>query len=529
MSYTMGKVHIVIGAVDSRLLGPVPVQALDRALNGSLYEHGSSLLSPADGLRARVFDPVRQTVLTGALPLAKALLRRRGIRFRLHDPYLPPRRRFTWALQGVELRDYQQRVVRRALATRRGMIDVGTGGGKTLLAAAIIAELGIPTLYTVTTRALLRQTERVLGRLLGFTPGVIGAGRDEPGDLTVALVQGLRRRSDLARWRDGLLVFDEGHHSAAPAWLATIRQLHPSHAYFLSAVPFRTGDDQAILDALTGGTLTGGAYRARYLIDHGFCTPVQVHVRRCHHLGDTSGEPFAHIYAEGIVDNAARNAEVAAVAGEARRAGGSVLVLVERVRHGLLLRDLLGDDTAFVHGGITGARLRSVLKRFEQGQTPVLVATSQMLSEGVSISGITHLVYAGGLKSKVRVLQAVGRAMRRAPGKRVAHWFDWWDDDATGLLRGHSLSRLRALRAEGFSVSPPREEPSPFGETDPIPPAWTHVPDTNRFVKIDVDGNVLERALCLRPALVPRHICKKCPHLDRCQKGEAYEWSETSQ
>ena len=72
-----------------------------------------------------------------------------------------------------------------------GIIDIGTGGGKTLLAAAIIAELGLPTLYIVTSRPILTQAVRNLSEYLDVNPGVIGNGRMRPRPLTVARIRAL--------------------------------------------------------------------------------------------------------------------------------------------------------------------------------------------------------------------------------------------------------------------------------------------------------------------------------------------------
>ena len=67
----------------------------------------------------------------------------------------------------------------------------------------------------------------------------------------MALIQGLDPSVvDLERWSGGTLVFDEGHHAAAGTWQELIRRIAPRFHFYLSAVPFRSGGDQAVLDAL---------------------------------------------------------------------------------------------------------------------------------------------------------------------------------------------------------------------------------------------------------------------------------------
>ena len=95
---------------------------------------------------------------------------------------------------GPVLRPYQEDVIDLAIRKGHGIIDIGTGGGKTLLAAAIIAMLRRPTLYVVTTRTLLTQTRESLKQFLGIEPGEVGDGRRTISTVTVALAQSLEVR-----------------------------------------------------------------------------------------------------------------------------------------------------------------------------------------------------------------------------------------------------------------------------------------------------------------------------------------------
>jgi len=126
----------------------------------------------------------------------------------------------------------------------------------------------------LTTTVLLRQAQQKIRDYLGIEPGVIGAGQRRPGPMTVALVQSLARPSvDLTPLKYGTLIFDEGHRSAAPQFLDAVKRLSPRYSYYLSAVPFRSGHDQNVLDALTGGPLTDEDYSAEYLISKGYACP----------------------------------------------------------------------------------------------------------------------------------------------------------------------------------------------------------------------------------------------------------------
>ncbi len=487
MAFRNATVEITIGNVVSTILGPVPTQLLDRALN----PHLPSLQVSWDGARPTlscVFEPSEASFLTGALPVVKRTLRRAGVRFRIRDHRSVLSRCSEWTLHGWELRDYQQEVVDEAVRVGHGIIDIGTSGGKTILAAATIARLGLPALYLVTTRTLLHQTVEALERYLGVRPGIIGDGICDPKPLTVGLVQGVALDAPyLTQWKGGTLVFDEGHHAAARTFLKLVRTVAPRHHYYLTAVPFRTGGDQVVLDALAGRSLTGRRYSASFLVENGYACPVEVRIRPCHISGAMHEKPFATLYREFIAENQERNARIASIAANEVGSGRSVLVLVERIRHGEALRagiqKALEDpptrlaprqvslaagpvpapegqatnpasrECGLAHGKLARARLADITRAFSEGELPCLVATAGLFQEGVSIDGIEVLIQAGGLKSKAKVIQAAGRGMRLSPGKSACTYYDFMDDDEAGVFRAHARKRIAALKEEGLFVA----------------------------------------------------------------------------
>jgi superfamily II DNA or RNA helicase len=527
MTFTNASVDILVGNVVSKLVGAVPVERLDRALNSHLAVRsgGEGALRACD--QPQILNPLDRSFLTGSMRSVKRLLRASGVRFRIRDLRFGGRAVHAWSVRGCALRGYQEEVVAAALRRGTGLIDCGTGAGKTLIAAAIIARLGRPTLYLVTTRTLLAQTRRELQRYLGIEPGVIGDGERRVEPLTVALVQALARQEEpAARWRDGVLVFDEGHHAAATSYFQLVRHVGARHNYFLSAAPYREAGDQVVLDALTGGSLTDGAYSARYLIDQGYACPVELRLETCAIRGKLTERPFWELYEEFIVGNEARNARIVAIAREHLGRGRSVLVLVDRIEHGRRILSAVGEGAAMVHGERGRAFLQREVARFAVGELKCLVATAGLFQEGVSIHGIHVLIQAGALKSRVKVLQSIGRGMRRAPGKDRCLYHDFFDDDATGIFRAHSLQRLRVLRGEGFHVpAAPRRPPLPGGD-EIVGPAWSHVPGTRRFVRVDGEGRIHARALCLAREPVPDRLCKRCKHPSLCTEGGRITWRD---
>ena len=115
-------------------------------------------------------------------------------------------------LKGIELRDYQNDAVEAFMAKKFGIIEAGTGSGKTLISFEIIRRLGLKTLFIVDRRELLYQTRWRFEKHMGWAPGHIGQGRRVWEDVTIATIQSLVKhkkafKDELAKFQ--FVTFDE--------------------------------------------------------------------------------------------------------------------------------------------------------------------------------------------------------------------------------------------------------------------------------------------------------------------------------
>ena len=114
---------------------------------------------------------------------------------------------------------------------------------------------------------------------------------------------------------------------------------------------------------------------------------------------------------------------------------GNTLVLFERVeKHGKILNRMIeekvesGRKVFFVHGA-TPTDERNMVRKITEGETDaIIVASYGTFSTGVNIRNIDNLIFASPTKSKIRVLQSIGRGLRLSSRKTRVTLFDIADD-----------------------------------------------------------------------------------------------------
>ena len=142
-----------------------------------------------------------------------------------------------------EMRDYQQDIVKKYMKVvgdqGGSIINLKTGGGKTVLALYIISLLKKKTIILVHKSFLADQW---IERILEFLPGVKiskvqGTKSDWSGDIVIAMIQTVLNREipDNITNELGFLVADECHHLAAQQFSKSLVKLNPRYHMGLSA------------------------------------------------------------------------------------------------------------------------------------------------------------------------------------------------------------------------------------------------------------------------------------------------------
>jgi len=413
---------------------------------------------------------------TGLLPLIVKNLQDKFVRPALVDERTMRTFR-SHPTTSVQLRDYQFEGLKVAFTNQvygnvwwpRGILYHATGAGKTETAAAMIQMAQVPTVFLVHRRDLLHQTAERF-RKYGIDTGIVGDGEYDPrpNGVTVATVQTIKKRvgSDPNNLNLGPLAlteqifFDEAHLLAAKFDKANMFVAVADsfkHAYMrwgLTATPgMRDQYSNWLLEGATGSVLH--TVRSAELIEQNWLTPPKVYFVTAHGSGipnRSSGATefdkptWIDKYDNEIVNNAARHDQVAHYA---KTVGQPCLVLVSRVDHGKLLQRRI-PGAVFLHGGIESADRRAVIQQARRGEVGVIIATT-IFDEGVDIPELRSIILAGAGRSQIKMLQRIGRGLRRAEQKNSVTIVDFMDE-SSATLRQHSEERMRVCREEGFQV-----------------------------------------------------------------------------
>ena len=124
---------------------------------------------------------------------------------------------------------------------------------------------------------------------------------------------------------------------------------------------------------------------------------------------------------------------------------GNTLVLVDRVAAGKFLVSLLGERAVFVSGATKGSDRQDHYDEVANVDDKIIVATYGVAAVGINIPRIFNLVLVEPGKSFVRVIQSIGRGIRKAEDKDHVQI---WDVTSTCKFSKRHLTKRKAYYKE---------------------------------------------------------------------------------
>jgi len=334
------------------------------------------------------------------------------------------------------LRPYQQEAVAAAANKSFGVIEAGTGSGKTVMALALIGRRRQPTLVVVHTKELLYQWQERARQFLGTEPGLVGDGQFHLAPLTIGIVNSARKRVEELVPHFGHLIVDECHRVPASLFTEVVSRFDCHYLLGLSATAYRSDDETTKLIYFFMGDRLHQVDQDELKASGAILAPQVIRTATSFSYG-YRGDYQALIKA--LVQHEGRNlqilGDIVKVAGEPE--GGTVLVVSDRVSHCRFFAEKLqqrGFRVRLLHGQLAQETRQEIVEAVRAGDVQVLVATLQLISEGFDCPGLSTLFLTTPISFEGRLLQVIGRIMRPAENKR-ARVFDYVDENVPALRR----------------------------------------------------------------------------------------------
>ena len=351
----------------------------------------------------------------------------------------------------IVLRDYQPEILNNFLRNKHSVQEVATGAGKTIMTAALsqsVEKYG-RSIVIVPNKSLVTQTEADY-KNLGLDVGVYFGDRKEIGRThTICTWQSLNimlkntksgdAEVDIGDFIEGVvcIMVDEVHMAKADA-LKTLLTGVFAH------IPIRWGltgtipkEDHARISILCSLGPVVGRLSASDLQEAG-------HLAQCHvnivQLVDHVEYKEYQQELKYLLETTGRLTYMRNLILRVN-ATGNTLVLVDRVATGKLLVEYLGEQAVFVSGATKGTTRQAEYDEIATSTGKIIVATYGVAAVGINIPRIFNLVLIEPGKSFVRVIQSIGRGIRKAEDKDHV---EIWDITSTcKFAKRHLTSRKK--------------------------------------------------------------------------------------
>lgn len=337
-----------------------------------------------------------------------------------------------YAGQPIRLRDDQVEVVNNFLKNPQALQEVATGAGKTIMTATLskLCEKYGRSMVIVPNKSLVEQTEEDY-RNVGLDVGVYYGDRKELGKThTICTWQSLnildKKSHDgdaltLAEFTEGVaaVIIDEVHQAKADV-LKKLLTINFANS------PIRWG-------------LTGTVPKERFEFESIRCSIGDViHHVTAHQLQEKGVLAQCHVnilqttdvkefraYADEYKYLVSDPTRMTWMANKIKDIAltGNTLILVNRIDTGKILIDEI-PDSVFISGAVKTKARKEEYDEIKTSDNKIIIATYGVAAVGINIPRIFNLILLEPGKSFVRVIQSIGRGIRKAEDKDFVQIWD---------------------------------------------------------------------------------------------------------
>ena len=377
-------------------------------------------------------------------------------------------------------RDYQIEYINNALRNRRSLSLSPTSSGKSLIIYLIqqhyYRALGLRTLIIVPTISLVHQMagdfvdygcdENDIYKIQG------GVDKNTKAAIVISTWQSLVKQDKDWFSQFGCVIGDEAHTFQAKSLTTIMHKLEHCeyrHGFTGTLKSAESKTHRLILEGCFGEVKR--IVSTKKLMDEGTVADFEVKAIILNHSNEVKtafkkamGQVKDSVRKwpaerEFIVNHVGRNNFIKNLVHSLENQNNLILFdLVEK--HGKVLAPLLekeGRELHFIYGATKGEereRIRHLVENDPLKQHNIL-ASYGVFSTGVNIKRLDNVIFASSSKSEIKVLQSIGRSLRKAEDSQNAVLYDISDDLSIGSYENYTLKhfkqRIEIYSAEEFA------------------------------------------------------------------------------
>jgi superfamily II DNA or RNA helicase len=334
----------------------------------------------------------------------------------------------------ILLRDYQVDAINTFLENPQSLQEIATGAGKTITTATLsqLCESLGRTITIVPNKSLVEQTEEDFVNV-GLDVGVYYGDRKDLGKThTICTWQSLNildkksknQENDLlslAEFLDNVktVIVDEVHMAKADVLKKLLTQNLNNACIrwgLTGTVPKEKFESEQIFASI--GPVVGGI-KAHELQERGVLSSCHVSVLQLIDLPEFSSYADETKYLVTDEDRMRYLSKLIKTISES----GNTLVLVNRIDSGKFIINEL-EDSVFISGEVKTKDRKEEYDEIKTSSNKIIVATYGVAAVGINIPRIFNLVLLEPGKSFVRVIQSIGRGIRKAEDKDFVQVWD---------------------------------------------------------------------------------------------------------
>ena len=427
--------------------------------------------------KIRLFSPHNGRIYVGLLPYIKEYCSKKSIEYIMEEGVENVRnvfresvREFAESLRPksrgkpIQFRDYQIDAIWHAIQSNRCLLLSPTASGKSLIIYTLVRYynlMKLKTLILVPTTSLVEQMysdfidygweDKHIHRVYA------GMDKGSKKPVVISTWQSIYKlhRPYFAQY--GCIIGDEAHLFKAKSLTDIMAKSgEVKYRFGLTGTLDGTQTHRLVLEGLFGQVKK--IISTKELIDRGTLAQLDIDCIVLKHTEEEAKRVRYYTYAEEInylVSHPKRNKFIENLC---KNIKGNTLLLFQLVeKHGVLLYNeikTLDRKVFFVYGGTTTETREKIRAITEKETNAIIVASYGTFSTGINIRAINNIVFASPSKSRIRVLQSIGRGLRQSEDKSKVKLFDVSDNisykSRQNFTYRHFLQRLNIYKEEQF-------------------------------------------------------------------------------